>query len=195
MITEKQKIEYKKMNQNDLNDELIFFCTLGEIDKVRYLLTSPELQKHANIHAQDDASLIEACRYGKLEIIKFLLTSTDLKEHAYVNAQQNQALTYACNFGYFDIIKYLLTSSELKEHADIKNNKSFLNACEKGHLEIIEYFIFDFHIELTNEIKQYLINEEESDISMMFEKRNFHEKLHTKFNNNNNPNIPYKIKI
>mgnify|MGYP003415881926 CR=1 FL=1 len=73
--------------QENINKELIEACKNGDLDKVRYVLTSPELSVHADIHASvseesDDNDFIkhlaeeplfQAAKNGHLSIVKYLL--------------------------------------------------------------------------------------------------------------------------
>ena len=96
MINQKLKEKYKKLNQEELNDQFIDSCAYGYLEVVKYLLTSPELKEHADIHAQDDFGFSWACRYGRLEVVKYLLTSTELTEHADIHAQDDLGFRLAC---------------------------------------------------------------------------------------------------
>ena len=126
-----------------LNDEFIDACKNGDIDKVKYLLSSPELKEHADIHAFGDAGFQWACMNGHLEVVKYLLTSPDLKKHADIHEGSDAGFQWACNKGYLDIVKYLLTSTDLKKHADIHSNSDlgFRWACENGRLEVVKYLL------------------------------------------------------
>jgi ankyrin repeat protein len=48
-------------------------CMNGQLEVVKYLLTSPDLKEHADIHAEDDWGFRWACENGQLEIVKFLI--------------------------------------------------------------------------------------------------------------------------
>jgi ankyrin repeat protein len=146
MIHESFYSKYKYSSPEKLSSAFCSACEKGNLDEVRYLLTSPELKEHADIHHYEDAGLSDACWHGHFDIVKYLLTSPDLKEHANLNDHKEKscgALLNACGAGHFEIVKYLLTSSDLKEHALI--NWVFMPplsaACEKGHFEIVKYLL------------------------------------------------------
>ena len=80
MIKQELKEKYKKLNQEELNEQFIDACKNDDLDIVKYLLTSPELTEHADIHASNNLGFIKACFYGHLEVVKYLLTSHELKE-------------------------------------------------------------------------------------------------------------------
>lgn len=142
-LTEELKLKFQHYSNYQLNNVFIQACEYGYLDVVKYLLTSTELTKHANIHAHDDAGFRWACENGHLDIVKYLLTSPELTEHADIHAYNDYGFRSACEYGHLDIVKYLLTSPELKEHADIhaKNNGGFQWACEPDHVHIIQYLL------------------------------------------------------
>jgi ankyrin repeat protein len=138
--------KYKSSTQKQLNSAFCQACSNGNLDEVKYLLTSPELKEHAEIHYYEDDALAEACWNGHLEIVKYLLTSPDLKEHSNLNDHENNncdGLLNACGAGHLEIVKYLLTSSDLQEHALI--NCKFMpplgSACEEGYFDIVKYLL------------------------------------------------------
>lgn len=138
--------KYRKLSAEKINHAFIDACHDGNLNEVRYLLTSTDLKNNANIHYYDDSGLSDACWHGHLHVAKYLLTSPELIEHANLNNHEEKncgSLLNACGAGHFEIVQYLLTSPELKEHAFI--NASFMPpldaACESGHFEIVKYLL------------------------------------------------------
>ena len=156
--------------------------------------TKEQFQKMNQI--QLNSQLINACSYGQIDIVKYLLTSPDLKQHADIHARNDSALSCACNKGHLDLVIYLLTSSYLKEHANIyaQYDNAFIGTVENGHLDIIHYFIFDYQIEKTKDIEEYLVDNKTEDILFLFEKRQFQQKLQSKLYIKNNKQTN-KLKI
>ena len=151
---------YKKMNQKELNHELLKACINGKLEVVKYLLASPELKEHADIHYQNNYgwnALIYSCQYGRLDIVQYLLTSPELKEHANTHDKDNEgwnALIIACQYGILDIVKYLL---------------------------------IDYNMSIDNETMNWLqgTNEEKviyNDTLKMIESRDLHQKLNNTIN-------------
>lgn len=115
---------FKDYSQGDLDDDFVWACLHGEVEKVKYLLTSPELKIHANIHTESDNGIIVAFKQDNLEMIKYLLSSPDLKEHANIHAN---------------------------------NEQPFRLAAHTDKVEIVQYLIFDYKIEKTESIEDFLI--------------------------------------
>ena len=182
MIINEKKLELKKMDQENLSSELINACYDGNLELVKYVLTSPELKVHSDIHAQNDDAFIWSCSKGHLAIVQYLLISPELKEHADIHAVGDDGLKYACGNGHIDIVKYLLSLPDLKDNTNIftkENGDGFINACLNKHTEVIKYLIFDHNIEKTIYIDNYLVENKRKDILNMFDKRELESKLQT----------------
>jgi len=68
--------------QMNINHAFKIATNCGYIEKVKYLLTSPELNIHADIHFDNDFAIRAACEWGYKSVVEYLLTSPDLKKHA-----------------------------------------------------------------------------------------------------------------
>ncbi len=134
---------YKDFEKKDLEAHFSQACISGDIEKIKFLLTSDKLKKNINIHFDDDHGFIMACENGQLETVKYLLTSPDLKEHADIHACLDWGLSMACRSGNLEIVKYLLTSPDLKDHAHIHadDDQALFQAFLDGHLHVIKYLL------------------------------------------------------
>ncbi len=182
-------------------------CLEGDLETVKYLLTSPNLKEHADIHTRDDQGFICACEQRNFELIKYLLTSPDLKEHSNIHAKDDLALIYATSSGRLDIVRFLTSSPELKEHINIHDDpfQAFNVACANEQLEILHYYIFELNLEKTKQIQDYLNDKENflnglgnnTDflqlVKNMFEIRKVKGELTQDLNNNNNNQKKIKI--
>jgi hypothetical protein len=130
-----------------LNDYFIQACEDGELDKVKYLLTSPNLAENVSISYKSDQALRNACKHGHLDIVKYLLTSSDLSIHANLHHDHDTSFVLACYSGNLDLVKYLLTSEELSSHPNIHTiymdspDYALTLACQKGYIEIVKYLV------------------------------------------------------
>ena len=198
MISKKTIELYKTLTQEQLNDVFIDSCQKGHLEIVKYLLISPDLKEHADIHADNDYGFRLACEKGHLEIVKYLLTSADLKEHADIHADNDWGFVWACSRGHLEVVKYLLTGTDLKEHADIHadNDFGFRLACANGQLEIVKFLIVDMSIEKTKHIKHYLKENQDNkcvkEAIELFKIREFNQKLNNDLEHKEKQN---KLKI
>ena len=190
MINQELKEKYKKLNKEELNNQFINACQNDDLDIVQFLLTSPELKEHADVHAKDDLGFRVACRSGRLEVVKYLLTSDELKEHIDIHAENDWGFRIACLDGRLEVVKYLLTSDELTEHADIhaKDDWGFRIACRDGHLEVVKYLIIDMNIEKTTYIETYLNENKDNKYVQqaieLFNTRDLHHQLNENIKDN-----------
>lgn len=122
-------------------------CENGHLDVVKYLLTSPDLKEHANIHAEQlNNNLMTACKDGDLNSAKEALA-----HGADIHADDDKALRHACHYGHLDVVKYLLTSPDLKEHAN-GHDDGLLEACYWGHLDIVKYLLISTELKVHADI-------------------------------------------
>lgn len=172
-------ISCKNSSQKELNAAFLKACEHGELNKVKYLLTSPELELHADIHCDNNWGLATACDSGHMNIVQYLLTSPDLKEHADIHAHYSYALNWACASEKFEIARYLLTSSELTEHANVhlQSDILFKSACLGAKTKLLEFLIFEINIQRTDEINEHLRNKPNEEAEKMFRIRELNEKL------------------
>ena len=198
MINQELKEKYKKLNQKELNEQFIDACKNDDLEVIKFLLTSPKLKEHADIHASNDEGFRSACAQGHLEVVKYLLTSPELKEHADIHAKDDEGFIWACKNGHLELVKYLLTSAELKEHADVHadNDEGFRWACSDGQLEIVKFLILDMSIEKTKYIKHYLKENQDNkcvkEAIELFKIREFNQKLNNDLEHKERKN---KLKI
>lgn len=125
-----------KINENRYNP-LRCAAQEGQINVLKYLLTSLDLKERADIHLHNDYALISACEKNHLSVVKYLLTSPDLSEHANIHAQRDGALKTAILYDNLEIAQYLITSEELKEKANA--NAALMEVCYSEDLEGLKF--------------------------------------------------------
>ena len=153
MINQELKEKYKKLNQEELNKQFINACKNDDLEIIQYLLTSPELTEHADIHAKNDSGFSWACRYGNLEVVKYLLTSLEFTEHANIHADNDYGFTWTCANGHLEIVKFLILdmSIEKTKHIEDYLNKNQDNKCVKEAIELFK--IREFNQKLNNDLE------------------------------------------
>lgn len=100
----------------ELHFEFIHACEYGYMEDVRYLLTSPELKYHADIHTMEDFGFRLACSNGHLPIVEYLISSPELTEHANVHIRHDYGFRYACEHERYDTTAYLFQVFEAEQY-------------------------------------------------------------------------------
>ena len=90
MINQELKEKYKKLNKEELNNQFINACQNDDLDIVQFLLTSPELKEHADVHAKYDLGFRVACRSGRLEVVKCLIIDMSIEKTIHIETYLNE---------------------------------------------------------------------------------------------------------
>lgn len=110
-------------------------CYNGNLDLVKFLLTSEDLKEKANIHAEGDSPLLHACKERKYDVLVFLLASEDLKEKADIHAQEDYVFELAVKNDDSDIVRFLLSSSLLKDKINLAKHVDLIaTVCQEKQL-------------------------------------------------------------
>lgn len=135
--------EYQQFSKERLNKTLFDACFIGELDKIKYLLTSPDLKMKADLKHDNYGVFLTACLRGHMDIVRYFLTSPELKDHPKINVQKSEGLMRAAITGNLDLVKYLLTSPDLKEHANIHAQKGqvLIEACKVDNATVLQYLL------------------------------------------------------
>ena len=130
--------QLNKLDQSQLDQHLIEACQRVSLDDVKYLLTSPELTRHASIKGWDEEAFICACRKGNMELIDYMLTSPELKEHSNVHAWRDMVFIEACNRKDVELLNYFVfdykidKTEEISKHLATKELTQISNLFERG---------------------------------------------------------------
>ena len=153
MINQELKEKYKKLNKEELNNQFINACQNDDLDIVQFLLTSPGLKEHADIHARSDEGFRIACLEGHLEIVKYLLTSAELTEHVDIHARNDRGFIWACDLGHLEVVKCLIIDMNIDKTKHIEKYFNE-NKDNKYVQQAIELFnTRDLHHQLNENIK------------------------------------------
>lgn len=147
-------LQFRKLSQNKLNIEVIQACQNYEFEKLKYLLTAPELKKHAQINYKGGNSLLEtACILGNFPAVNFLFTSPELKGQLDKNASTDGSFSP----DFFD--------------------NPFNYAVVGKHYDIVKFFIFDMNVEKTELMDYFLKKLEHANIDNWFKMRELNKNL------------------
>ncbi len=166
-LTDELKLKFQNSSQAQLNNTFVKACNNGDLEVIHYLLTSPELMHHADIHVEDDLCLVAAAIKGHLDVIKYLLISPELTWHANIHAQDDAAFKLACLYHKLDVVQYLLTFSG-ENYIDFQKTHSNLDGAisEKYH-DIVKAMMKSLY---KNDMMAYLENI--SKVERYFQKHN-----------------------
>ena len=108
--------QFKDLSQEGLNEEFRNACKKGDLKSVKYLLTSHELNEHADIHDDNDKGFRWACDNGHLDIVKYLSSSPELREHAEIHADYDYGFRWSCanKHKYLETVKYFIFDLNIK---------------------------------------------------------------------------------
>lgn len=188
----------KKTKHLDLNYGLEKANQGKQTHIMKFLLASPEIKEHADIHSNDDSIFRTACIRGNLEFVKYLLTSPELSEHANLHAMSDDGFASAWALNHLELMKYLLHSHDLKTHPDINNDQwgSFGTACENESWDTLRYLIIDLNMKKTANIIDDLSDNPCPIVEEMFKIRELNSELNKELSSDKSlDNKIKKIKI
>lgn len=116
---------FNDMSKDKINEGFFEGCKRGQLNVVRYLLTSKEITQHADIQSGYCRGLLQACTNGHLDIVEYLTTSDELDEKSelFFMNPENNVLKLACKEGKQDIVYFLLTNELVRDKLDFHANK------------------------------------------------------------------------
>lgn len=141
-------------------DKFWKFCSDGKLDSINNLLERKKIVKHPYPLA---SLFAEVCDKGHMSIIQYLLTSSKTKEFHDIHIKSSDWAIRIFKKGHTEIIKYLYTSPDIQQHPDIhaRQDFAFKTACYNNNIKVLECLVFDLNIQKNDEIKKYLIDEQE----------------------------------
>jgi hypothetical protein len=124
----KLHLKFKDMSNQKLDDVIIDACKHGEIDTIKYLLTSPQLIYHPSI----TNNLIDfTCIFDQVDALKLLLNlnkeiniQADIEKPFDAFSGRNNFFGYAYNNFSENIIKYFIFDLKINKIDWIENYKN-----------------------------------------------------------------------
>lgn len=136
---------FHRYTSKQLDAEFLDACEKNEIDKVEYLLTSPNLAEKANIHTFNDLATNLVCSKNHVELMKFLVSSPKLKDHIDINAHEEKLFTTAFVYKREEIIAYLIFECGIEKNEIINEFFSTMDNppahpanCQKEFKSVVE---------------------------------------------------------
>lgn len=190
MIDQKFKEECKNYNQFEIDTVFVTACMNGNLDRIKYLFNSSDINFHPNINVDKEMALRAACMNGHLEVVKYLVTSEDLKKHANICFDKGTPLAVAAINNNLHIVKYFLETPQFKKNRKYMNeDTAFMAAYNKNHLDIISYFIYERNIKKP----KFEIGTINKDVNTMFDKRDLKNSLDVELSEKNVKNNKVKL--
>lgn len=170
--------KYHNSTSKQLGMTLASACRTGDLELAKYILTSPELDNHADIHAIEDVGFDWACFNGHLNLVKYLVGSSDLKENIAVSANEYGGLNSACLSGYLDVVQFLFKfiDNQLPNINEIHAN-ACRNATINKHYDVISFLIVNQNMQRTQEFNNWLKEHPDEQIEKIFELRELNKSL------------------
>ena len=144
--------DYSKLSQNDLHTELLQACGKGDLDLIKYLISSEDISNNPKIKHNKWEAIKLATSLGQIEVVKYFLEDIQ-------NEYPNIVFNVSCQYGQLEILEYLFHTSEFKSD---KRNLSLLGssiAASKGHTNLLKYFLTFSEFIDSGEIKKYKYDE------------------------------------
>lgn len=110
---------YKNFSYEDINLEFIKSCKEGNLEVVKFLLTTKNLPFNADISADRNQGLINSCLYNHLDVMQFLLKSPLLLIHADVHVSNEIIFKTACLYERNEQIIFLINEIQLPQSMEI----------------------------------------------------------------------------
>jgi hypothetical protein len=185
------KILFEKYGDSSLQELcglLYTSASEGNLEEVKYLLTSPDLKYRPPIHFANDSALVVSSSNGHIPIVKYLLNFSSYGEQVITN----YALTKACLNNQIETVQFLLDSDTIPHKANIhaKQDYIFRELLLAKNKDILSYLIFDREISRTHHINEYLtrenynLNDFALEIKTWFDSRELKRALNTEMQSN-----------
>jgi hypothetical protein len=115
-------------------------CIYGHLDIVQFLCTQkPFLNKISNERLA--LGLASAIENNHIEIAAFILPFIKKFDHNFEDFMYS-SFQSCCKKGNLDGVKYILDHLNLRKNKELLNyEQGFINACESGNINIIDYFV------------------------------------------------------
>jgi hypothetical protein len=164
-----KNVEYIDIYKN--SNAFVSACGSGQLDIVKYLISSPEIKKHIDPNKYV-SGFKKACTNNYVNIAQFFLEDTDLLQEL-TPADYKDIFANVCYYNAVNALNYLLENTYIDEHAD--TTKHFIRAIDNKNIEMIQYFIFDYTIEKNSKIEEYI--KDNTEIQNWFKSRDLKKDL------------------
>lgn len=187
MIQDKEITEFI---QDELNRLFIEYCKLGDLDNIKYMLTSPNLTMRPDFSFPDteqNDGLMNAAANGHLEIVKYLLFSPDLEKNDSYPSESYDHLKLICERNHFHIADFLLENKLF--NPEVVFNEVHNYGADVSPLTY--YLVLNCNIPITTKVQKIINNN--INIAKVFESRELNKELYNILGNSDNYNRKFKL--
>lgn len=152
-------------------------CIHGHIEVVKLLI-----DEGANAKDRDFCAVRMAAKHDRLKILQYLLEEAPQAIECRQVFNNQTFLTDICAHGAIHTLQYLLkTYSTINPYA--QNSKAFKWALNMHNEEVIDYLMYDYRYQLTEDLAQWL-NDNHHDILEQFHIRDRYDEMNDKLSIN-----------
>lgn len=175
----KEDIRLIQFNQQTLDEAYLNCCHNGDLESIKYMLTStdvllrPDLTYIDDIHGYE--GLTHAAINGHLDLVEYLLFSPELKINDSFSPHRINYLKLICQNGHLHVADFLLEKKIFNPETVFMRIISHEKASE-----LCKYLIFNCDIPITSEVDK-VINGIPF-IKELFEKRELNKELNKELN-------------
>jgi ankyrin repeat protein len=185
-----EKLNSAKFNQDICNEVFIELCKIGDLDNIRYMLTSKDFNVLPDFESVDNDGndgLTSAAAHGHLNVVEYLLFNPELEKNDFFPPYIFDYLRIICDNGHFHIADFLLKNEVFDpEHvfAEVHYYDQTINS-------LTYYLIINCNIEPIYEVKEIL--DRSSELAEIFTRRDLNKELNAELGiakeNNKKPKL------
>jgi hypothetical protein len=112
------------LSKNELNDELISAMGDNDVDKIKFLLASPNLKEHADIHFLRDESFRMLCINRDLSLLHYFIYDLNIERTSKIEQHLESYKSSYKYAGSMDCVEFIEKAQELFDKRDLKNEIS-----------------------------------------------------------------------
>lgn len=128
--------------QDTYNNPLIICIQNGNLEMLKYLTSSPHLEKHFDINKDIHHLFNHACNVGEIDIIDYLLNNPEIQFQTRYEGLISKGINITAKNGHLNTLKYFRNlPREEREVYEIEAENSYIlnEACVQNHLSMVKY--------------------------------------------------------
>jgi hypothetical protein len=174
MSIDKKEIRLLQHDQRRLDNMFIDVCRKGDLEAVKYMLTSPDLQLRPDFtHIEEDRydGLTTAAANGHLHVVEYLLFSPELENHDCFPPFLFDYLRLICDGGHYHVADYLREKKVFRPVHVFHEVHYFATDIDA----LSHYLIFNCDIKTVPEVQKII--DRSPEIAKLFDIRDLNKEL------------------